>query len=61
MIRAAASTSRTTPVRATAPVLQELRRFTWNGRPTKKAITSVGLAKRPIIVETLVNEFWTSK
>ena len=42
-------------------MLQELRAFTWNGRATKKAITSVGLTKRPIVVETLVNEFWTSK
>jgi hypothetical protein len=42
-------------------VLQELRAFTWNGRATKKEITSVGLTKRPIVVETLVNEFWTSK
>jgi hypothetical protein len=42
-------------------VLQELRAFPWNGRATTKAITSVGLTKRPIIVETLVNEFWTSK
>jgi hypothetical protein len=24
-------------------------------------VTSVGLARRPIVVETLVNEFWTSK
>jgi hypothetical protein len=42
-------------------VLQELRAFRWNGRPTARAVTSVGLAKRPIVVETLVNEFWTSK
>jgi hypothetical protein len=48
------------PTRPTA-VLQELRAFTWNGRTTAKAITSVGLSKRPIVVETLVNEFWTSK
>ena len=42
-------------------VLQELRAFTWNGRATAKAVTSVGLSRRPIVVETLVNEFWTSK
>jgi DNA methylase len=43
-------------------VLQELRAFTWNGRATRKNITSVGHAtRRPIVVETLVNEFWTSK
>ena len=43
-------------------MLQELRAFRWNGRTTKKAVTSVGHAKeRPIVVETLVNEFWTSK
>ena len=48
------------PTRPTA-VLHELRAFTWNGRTTAKAITSVGLSKRPIVVETLVNEFWTSK
>src|SRR5213079_764553 len=40
MMRTAASAPRTTPVPATPPVLQELRAFTWNGRPTKKAITS---------------------
>lgn len=42
-------------------MLQELRAFRWNGRATRKEITSVGLTKRPIVVETLVNEFWTSK
>ena len=43
-------------------VLDELRAFEWNGRPTARALTSVGLAKaRPIVVETFVNEFWTSK
>ena len=43
-------------------VLRELRAFQWNGRATKRAITSVGLANRvPIVVETFVNEFWTSK
>jgi hypothetical protein len=43
-------------------VLEELRAFRWNGRQTKRAVTSVGFAKkRPIVVETFVNEFWTSK
>ena len=43
-------------------VLEELRAFRWNGRETTRAVTSVGLAKkRPIVVETFVNEFWTSK
>ena len=43
-------------------IVRELRSFEWNGRPTKRAITSVGLAKsRPIVVETFVNEFWTSQ
>src|SRR5437016_12607569 len=43
-------------------MLRELRAFRWNGRATKQQITSVGHAKaRPLIVETLVNEFWTSK
>ena len=43
-------------------ITRELRTFQWNGRPTTRAITSVGLAKsRPIVVETFVNEFWTSK
>jgi hypothetical protein len=43
-------------------IVRELRAFQWKGRPTKRAITSVGLAKsRPIVVETFVNEFWTSK
>jgi hypothetical protein len=51
------------PVSPTRPaILRELRAFKWNGRPTQKHITSVGFAKaRPIVVETLVNEFWTSK
>ena len=43
-------------------IVRELRAFRWNGRTTKRAVTSVGLAKaRPIVVETFVNEFWTSK
>jgi hypothetical protein len=43
-------------------VLRELRAFQWNGRRTRKEITSVGHAhSRPIVVETLVNEFWTSR
>ena len=43
-------------------MLRELRAFRWNGRATRKEITSVGFAKRrPIVVETLVNEFWTSR
>ena len=43
-------------------IVRELRAFRWNGRATQKQITSVGLTrKRPIVVETLVNEFWTSK
>ena len=43
-------------------IIRELRAFQWNGRPTRRAITSVGLARsRPIVVETFVNEFWTSK
>jgi hypothetical protein len=51
------------PAGGPAPaVLQELRAFNWNGRATTKSITSVGHAtRRPIVVETLVNEFWTSK
>ncbi|MSO55448.1 MAG: site-specific DNA-methyltransferase [Acidobacteria bacterium] len=45
-------------------IVRELRAFQWNGRPTTRAITSVGLARarsRPIVVQTFVNEFWTSK
>jgi hypothetical protein len=43
-------------------IIRELRAFRWNGRATTRAVTSVGLAKsRPIVVETFVNEFWTSK
>ena len=43
-------------------MLQELRAFTWNGRATTKNVTSVGHAsRRPIVVETLTNEFWTSR
>lgn len=64
MPRAAASLSRSLPVSPSSrpAIIRELRAFKWNGRPTQKQITSVGFAKaRPIIVETLVNEFWTSK
>ena len=51
-----------TPASPQPEILRELRAFRWNGRPTKRAVTSVGLAKsRPIVVETFVNEFWTSK
>lgn len=43
-------------------IVRELRAFQWNGRATERGITSVGLARsRPIVVETVVNEFWTSK
>ena len=43
-------------------VVRELRAFQWNGRPTRRAITSVGLSRsKPIVVETFVNEFWTSR
>jgi hypothetical protein len=43
-------------------IIRELRAFQWKGRATTRAVTSVGLAKkRPIVVETFVNEFWTSK
>jgi hypothetical protein len=47
---------------ATPAVVDELRAFEWNGRTTARAVTSVGHAtSRPIVVETFVNEFWTSK
>jgi len=61
--RAATSATRTVAHRPPAPaVVEELRAFRWNGRATTRAVTSVGLAKtRPIVVETFVNEFWTSK
>lgn len=50
------------PAPSPPEIVRELRAFTWNGRATKRAVTSVGLAKsRPIVVETFVNEFWTSK
>lgn len=42
--------------------VRELRGFRWNGRSNQKTITSARLASaRPMVVETLVNEFWTSK
>ena len=63
MTRAAASAPRPRPYAPAPPaVVEELRAFTWDGRATRRALTSVGLAKsRPIVVETFVNEFWTSK
>ena len=43
-------------------IVQELRAFQWEGRATKRGLTSVGHARsQPIIVQTFVNEFWTSK
>ena len=43
-------------------IVQELRSFEWNGRPTRRAVTSVGFTRtRPIVVETFINEFWTSR
>src|SRR5688572_10571568 len=43
-------------------IVREMRSFQWNGRPTKRALTSGGLARsRPLLVETVINEFWTSK
>jgi hypothetical protein len=61
--RAAASATRPLSQPYAAPaLLDELRAFRWNGRRTTRAVTSVGLTKaRPIVVETFVNEFWTSK
>jgi len=58
---------RLSPISSPLPdqdVVRELRAFQWNGQPTKRSITSVGLARtksRPAVVETFVNEFWTSK
>ena len=50
------------PASAQPEIVRELRAFQWNGRSTTRALTSVGLAQsRPIVVETVVNEFWTSK
>jgi hypothetical protein len=50
------------PARTPPAIVTELRGFRWNGRPTRRAITSVGLStSRPIVVETFINEFWTSK
>ena len=50
------------PASAQPEIVRELRAFRWNGRPTTRAVTSVGFARaRPIVVETFVNEFWTSK
>lgn len=50
------------PASQPSEIVRELRAFKWNGRPTTRAVTSVGLAKaRPIVVETFVNEFWTSR
>jgi hypothetical protein len=61
--RAAATAPRPRPYPPAPPaVVEELRAFTWNGRETRRALTSVGHTKsRPIVVETFVNEFWTSK
>ncbi len=60
-MRAAPQRHPATPLQQPA-IVRELRSFQWNGRRTRRAITSVGFAKaRPIIVETFVNEFWTSK
>jgi len=60
--RAAGSPNRALSPSAAPAVLDELRAFRWNGRATARAVTSVGLARaRPIVVETFINEFWTSR
>jgi hypothetical protein len=44
------------------PLDEELRRFTWRGRPTAVGETAVPLGDgRTLRVPTFVNEFWTSR
>ena len=38
-----------------------LRRFTWEGRRSTPGRTRVRFADRPVAVETVTNEFWTSR
>ena len=44
-----------------ASVVAELRRFAWNGRATDIGVTEADCDGQRVRVETLTNEFWTSK
>jgi hypothetical protein len=63
MARLSPAAARTAPVSPSSHgAVRELRAFRWNGRSNRKTITSARLASaRPMVVETLVNEFWTSR
>ena len=39
----------------------DIRRFSWNGRPTEAGTTEADYDGKKIRVETFTNEFWTSK
>ena len=41
--------------------VEELRGFTWDGRPTVEETTTAAFDGQPIAVPQLVNEFWTSR
>jgi DNA methylase len=49
------------PHAAAAPFVEELRRFTWNGKHTVEDTTTAMFGERPVAVPQLVNEFWTSR
>lgn len=63
MARSSPAAARTAPFSPSSHgAVRELRAFRWNGRSNHKTITSARLASvRPMVVETLVNEFWTSR
>src|SRR4029453_7542020 len=42
-------------------LIDELRAFRWNGKPTEILTTVVERGSRPVSVVTFVNEFWTSR
>lgn len=63
MPRPSAAPTRPAPaVPSSHGAVRELRAFRWNGRSNHKTITSARFASaQPMVVETLVNEFWTSR
>ncbi|MBK5297426.1 MAG: site-specific DNA-methyltransferase [Vicinamibacteria bacterium] len=44
-----------------ASFVEELRGFTWDGKPTVEETTTAAFDGQPIAVPQLVNEFWTSR
>jgi hypothetical protein len=50
-----------TPHSTASAFLDELRAFTWDGRPTVERVVQADCDGRTIAVPLLINEFWTSR